>query len=73
MKKLIITLIVLVVAVVSFLFLHSTSRSSAKTIPKDVTVVSNNDFTVFIAGPIMSGTNKIAASNISFTFDSKDK
>ena len=73
MKKLIIMLIVLVAAVISFLFLHRTTGSSARTIPRDVTVVSNDGFTAYVAGSIQVGTNKIAASNISFTVDPKSK
>ena len=78
MKKSIISLLIVAVVVISSLFIYKqTHRTtfSLSDLGKDVTVtaVSNKDFTVYLAGPIIVNGTNFPASNISFTVDPKSK
>ncbi|HSY74533.1 MAG TPA: hypothetical protein VK810_03605 [Dongiaceae bacterium] len=64
MKKIIIVSLVLVIAVLGFLILHSrTTGSDAHIMPDQAMTFSNNGFTVRIGAITMNGTN-VPASNI---------
>jgi hypothetical protein len=77
MKKYIIILLVLAIGVISWLFIHyRISRATFSTsdgIHNNITVVSNKDFMVYLAGPIVINGTNVPASNVSFTIDPKDK